>query len=206
MAMANDATSLDIATSKAIHSLVNSIMMVNVAKTNMGEHIPVPALPGIQPPQQVSIHPKSGQTMIMLSKVSIKDHPHREKIVELVKELHAGKPRHLRQGKNAHDYLMQAKTVFESASSALADSTGPSRPQASKDVVGNTNKVSFTQMVKEGKQHGTAIFLPKLGPTNIPVAPCPKEDWQTVQHKKATQQGTKTNMVSAVVPIMHQIP
>ena len=61
-------------------------------------------------------------------------------------------------------------------------------------------------MVREGKQRGAAVFPPKLGPTNIPVAPKPKDGWQTVQHKKATHQGTKSTMVSGVVLVTHQIP
>ena len=121
----------------------------------------------------------------MLSKVSIKDHPHREKIVDLAKEIHAGEPKHLRQGKNAHDYLLQAKVMFESAQSGCFDETPSARPQPKSGILGNAKeKVSFAQAVKEGKQQGTPVFPPKLGPTNIPVAPKPKDDWQTVQRKK----------------------
>ena len=101
MAMANNATSVDIVTSKSIHSLVNSITLVNVNKAATGKRVPVAILPRIKPPQQVAICPKSGQMLVMLSKVSIKDHPHREQIIELAKEIHAGEPHHLRQGKNA---------------------------------------------------------------------------------------------------------
>ena len=54
----------------------------------------------------------------MLSKVSIRDHLHREAIIDLAKEIHAGKPKHLRKGKNACDYLLQAKTMFESSQTA----------------------------------------------------------------------------------------
>ena len=91
-ALANNAMSLDLATGKNIHSLVNSITIVNVAKSKSDECVPVLLLPGIKPPQQVTLRPKGGQTKVMLSKVSIKDHPHHDEIVALAKELHAGKP------------------------------------------------------------------------------------------------------------------
>ena len=143
----------------------------------------------------------------MLSKVSIKDHPHHKQIIDLAKEIHAGELKHLRQGKNTRNYLLQAKTMFEASQLSRSSMTTPSRPQPEAAPLGNAKaKVTFTQMVKEGKQHGAAVFQPKLGPMNIPVAPKPKEDWQTVQCKKATRQGTKMTMVSGMVPVMHQIP
>ena len=102
---------------------------------------------------------------------------------------------------------MQAKTMFEASSlSAPSVNSASTCPQPKKGILGNATKVSFAQTIKEGKQHGPAVFPPKLRPTNIPLAPKPKEDWQTVQHKKATRQGTKATMVSAVVPVMHQVP
>ena len=143
----------------------------------------------------------------MLTKVSIKDHPHREQIVDLTKEIHGGEPKHLWQGKNTCNYLMQAKAMFESMQLACSSTALPAQPQSKPGISGsNTTKVLFAQTVKEGKQWGIAVFPPKLGPTNIPVTPRPKEDWQMVQRKKATHQGTKSTMVSGVVPISHQIP
>lgn len=184
-AMANNATSVNMGTSKAIHLLINSITLVNISKMNTGKTVPVPMLPGILPPQQIMIWPKTNTLMVMLSKVSMKDHPHREQIVNLTKEIHAGEPKHLQQGKNARDYLMQAKAMFESVGSTHLSAAPPSHPQANPGIMGNTKtKVSFAQMVKEGKQQGTPVFLPKLGPMNIPVTPRPKEDWQTIQRKR----------------------
>ena len=123
----------------------------------------------------------------MLSKVSIKDHPHKEQIIDLAKEIHAGEPKHLQKGKNAHDYLLQAKTMFETSQVQRPHPMAPSRPQLKSAPFGNNKpKVSFVQTVKEGKQRGAPVFPPKLGPTNIPVMPKPKDDWQTVQRKKAT--------------------
>ena len=100
-AMANDANSIDLPNSKAIHSLVNSITVINVNKTASSKKIPVPAVPGIRAPSQVSIWPRSNQDSVILSKVLIKDHPQREHIVALAKEIQAGEPKHLRKGKNA---------------------------------------------------------------------------------------------------------
>ena len=143
----------------------------------------------------------------MLSKVSIKDHLHHEAIVDLAKEIHAGEPKHLRKGKNARDYLMQAKAMFEATQSSTSSSSHPTRPKAKTLILtGDKPKVTFTQTVKAGCTRGTAIFPPKLPPTHIPVDPKPKESWQTVQRKKATCQGTKTTMVSGIIPAMHQIP
>ena len=186
-AMANNASSVDIATSKAVHSLVNSITLVNVNKAQGSNKIPVPTLPGIRPPQKVAIRSRVDKSSVMLSKVSIKDHPHHEEIIDLTKEIHAGEPKHLRQGKNTHDYLKQAKSMFEASQASAAVSAGPSRPQPkSNPLRSSKHKVSFAQMVKDGKQRGAMVFPPKLGPTNIPVMPRPKNDWQMVQHKKAT--------------------
>ena len=120
MAMANNSNSIDLASSKAVHLLVNSITVVNVNKKCDAEVVPVPVLPGIRQPQQIAIRPRSDQAKVMLSKVSIKDHPHREEIVELAREIHAGEPKHLRKGKNVRDYLLQAKTMFEASQSSTS--------------------------------------------------------------------------------------
>ena len=124
-AMANNANSIDLPTSKSIHSLVNSITIVNVNKTASHDKVPVPNLPGIRPPSQVAIRPRANQDSVMLSKVSIKDHPHWEQIVDLAKEIHAGEPKHLRKGKNARDYLLQAKAMFDASQSSAASGAGP---------------------------------------------------------------------------------
>ena len=143
----------------------------------------------------------------MLSKVSIKDHPQCEQIVELAKEIHAGEPKHLRKGKNAHDYLLQAKTIFEALGAAQpsAKPVQQHQQQGASRCTGHA-KVSFSTIVKEGKASGLLVLPPKLGPTNIPIAPKPKGDWQTVQREKATRQGTEATMVSGIVPVTHQIP
>ena len=206
-AMANNANSIDLPTSKSIHSLVNSITMVNVNKNASSEKVPVPTLPGVRLPSQVAIRPRSNQSLIMLSKVLIKDHLHHEQIVKLAKEIHASEPKHLHKGKNARDYLLQAKTMFESsASNSPPANPVPPRQQKSAPMRPTSSKVSFATIVKEGKTQGPSVFPPKLGPTGILISQKPKSDWQTVQHKKATQQGTKANMVLGIIPVAHQIP
>ena len=206
MAMANNTSSIDITASKAVHSLVNSITVVNLNKRRDGELVPVPALPGIRPPQQVAIRPRKNQAKVMLSKVSIKDHPHREEIVELTKNIHSGEPKHLRKGKNARDYLMQAKMMFESSQSSTSVTSNPQRPQPKSHPMGTSMpKVTFAQTVKKDKQRGEAVFPPKMPPTQIPVAPKPSSDWQKVKRKQATRPGTKTTMVSSIIPVTHQI-
>lgn len=180
--MSNDTTTIDISSSKAIHSLVNSITLVNVNKDAANTRVPVPSLPGIRPTQQVAIRPAKDQSSILLSKVSIHNHPHKEDIIALAKEIHLGEPKHLHKGKNARDYLLQAKAMFETSQKRME---GPSRPQPKQNPFNlPAPKVLFAQTVKEGKQCGSAVFLPKLGPTNIPVAPKLTTDWQTVQRKK----------------------
>ena len=208
MAIANKSSAIDLPTSKATHSLVNSITVVNLNKCQDGEPVPVPVLPGIRPPQQVAIRPRPDRSKVMLSKVSIKDHPHRAEIVALAKEIHAGEPKHLRKGKNARDYLLQAKSIFEASSSQSSDAAKSQRPQPKSQPMGaGIPKVTFAQTVKkQGKQRGEAVFPPKMPPTQIPVAPKPKSEWQTVQRKKATRPGTKTTMVSSIIPVTHQIP
>lgn len=132
------------------------------------------------------------QSTVMLSKVSIRDHPHREAIIDLAKEIHVGEPKHLRKGKNARDYLLQAKTMFEASQPVPQPLAGPSRPQPKSTPFGRQQpKVSFTQAVTKGKQHGAAVFPAKLLPMNIPVALKPKMDWQTVQCKKLIDKGPK---------------
>ena len=206
-ALVNKSTSIDIASSKAVHSLVNSIMLVNINKGNAGERVQIPALPGIKQPQQIAICPRMQQSSVMLSKVLIKDHLHKEQIIDLAKEIHTGEPKHLRQGKNIRNYLIQAKTMFEVSLENRSASTVPARPQSKSSPFGATMpKVTFVQSIKGSKLYSEAVFPPKLGPTNIPVAPKLKEDWQTVQWKKATHQGTKSTMVSGIMPVTHQIP
>ena len=120
----------------------------------------------------------------MLSKISIKDHPHHDQIVALAKELHAGEPRCLRQGKNASDYLLQVKSVFEVTSPSHLEAAVPEHPQAKQNAMGEAPKVpkvSFAQTVKAGKQRGLQVFPPKLGPTGIPAPQWPKDDWKMVQ-------------------------
>ena len=95
MALANNSNSIDISASKAAHLLVNSIMVVNLRKGQASEPVPVPVIPSIRQPQQVAIRPCTEQSKVILSKVSIKDHPHQEEIVELAQEIHAGEPKHL---------------------------------------------------------------------------------------------------------------
>ena len=144
-------------------------------------------LPGIRPPHQVALRPRAEQNKVMLSKISIKDHPHREEIVELAKEIHAGKPKHLRKTKNAQDYIIQAKTMFEASQSGGSGTALPQCPQPKSQPLGaGPPKVTFAQTVKQGKQRGGAVFPPKLPPTQIPVEPKPKSDWQTVKRKQAT--------------------
>ena len=143
----------------------------------------------------------------MLSKVSIKDHPHHEQIVELAKEIHAREPKHLRKGKNARDYLLQVKTMLESSiSNSPPANLEHQQQQKGATMCPTSAKVSFSTIVKEGKAQGAVVFPPKLGPTGIPISQKLKGDWQTVQRKKATWQGTKANMVSGIVPVAHQIP
>ena len=162
-----------------IHSLVNSIMVVNINKRASDERVPVPMLLGIQPPHQVMIQPCNNQSLVMLSKVSIKNHPHHEQIVDLAKEIYVGEPKHLRQGKSARDYLLQAKVMFKSTQSNCLATTPPAWPLPKSGMLGNTkDKVLFVQTVKEW---GAPVFPPKRSPTSIPVLPKPKGDWQTVQ-------------------------
>ena len=182
MALANNSNTIDMTASKAAHLLVNSITIVNVNKERPTEPIPVPVLPGICLPQQVAIRPRAEQSKVMLSKVSIKDHPHREEIVELAREIHTGEPKHLRKGKNACNYLMQAKVMFKASLSNSTADTRPSCPQPKTHLLGTAvPKVTFAQTVKAGKQCSAAVFPPKMPPTQIPVAPKPKEGWQMVQ-------------------------
>ena len=151
VAMANNTNSIDLPTSKAIHVLVNSITVVNVNKDASKEKVPVPTLPGIRPPSQVAIQARANASSVMLSKVSIKDHPHHEQIVELAKELHAGEPKHLCKGKNTRDYLLQAKAVFEATQPSVSHgATSGQTGLGSSTTPGAKPKATFAQTVKTG--------------------------------------------------------
>lgn len=56
-ALANNSTTIHIASSKVVHSLVNSITLINVNKGGSGDCVPVPTLPGIHSLQQIVIRP-----------------------------------------------------------------------------------------------------------------------------------------------------
>ena len=98
--------------------------------------------------------------------------------------------------------------MFEASQTSDSSSSIPGRPQANASILaGDKPKVSFVQTLKASRLRGAApVFLPKMLPTQIPVTPKPKDTWQTVQRKKATCQGTKTTMVSGIIPATHQIP
>ena len=95
----------------------------------------------------------------MLSKVSIKDHLQCEQIVELAKEIHAGEPKHLHQGKNARDYLMEAKTMFEASQASRPTTKPPTQPQPYNAATSASRTMaSFSQVVKEGKRSPHSVY------------------------------------------------
>ena len=97
--------------------------------------------------------------------------------------------------------------MFDATNSHSSVTTQPQRPQPKAQPMGTgAPKVTFAHAVKTGTQRGTAVFPPKMPPTQIPVTLKPKSEWQTVQRKKATHPGTKSTMVSSIIPVTHQIP
>ena len=122
-ALVNNRMTIDLDTAKAIHALVNSITIVTINKGGATNKVPVPNLPGIFTPADASIRPQTNKDSIALLKVSIKNHPLKERIIDLVQELNAAEPKHIQKHKNARDYLLQVKTIVESSQTTIKRST-----------------------------------------------------------------------------------
>ena len=201
-ALANNSSSIDMTTSKIIHSLTNSITVVNVNRNVTQDKIPVPIIPGILPPRNVVIKSKEAPKSTMVSKTSIKNHPQKEEIVKLAQSLLEADPVHISKAKHARDYLTQARQLLESGNAPITRVTTPrSFANVASNTARNTSKGNTATRSQE-KQ----VFPPKMPPTGIPVSKPNKQEWQKIQRKKATRQGTKASEVTARVPITHQIP
>ena len=121
----------------------------------------------------------------MLSKVSIKDHPHCKQIVDLAKEIHAGEPKHLCQGKNAHDYLMQAKVMFELSQSAhapLCHHPGPLRNLASWAAL--MLKSHSPKLLKRANKGAPLCSPPSLAPPTFQLRPSLKTTGKLCNEKR----------------------